>query len=192
MYHPETLEPIVTFLRGIGMGIEYGEGARNGFLPGANIRGGVMHVDPGTLVGPGDLLHEAGHIVVVPRRFWARLGSNLQVDIEALLAEATASGDPAAMQLGVAVRQGELMAQAWSYAAVLHLGLPMECLFFPGSYQHAQYEGPHPMQAWLERGTHFGPLLLAQTGLTGFSGIYAHMGGNGLPPFPHMTRWSID
>ncbi|WP_207459241.1 hypothetical protein [Azospirillum sp. SYSU D00513] len=192
MHHPEALEPIVAFLRGIGMGVEYGEGARGGFLPGANIRAGVMHVDPDTLVGPGDLLHEAGHIVVVPRRFWARLGSNLQVDIEALLAEAVASGDAAAPQLDMAARQGEFMAQAWSYAAVLHLGLPPECIFFPGSYHCDRYEGTHPMQAWLERGTHLGPLSLARAGLTGFPGLFAHMGSNGLSPFPHMTRWSID
>lgn len=192
MYHPEALDPIVTFLRGIGMEVAYGEGAHGGFLPGVNIHAGVIHVDPETLLGPGDLLHEAGHIIVVPRRYWPRLGRDLQVDIEALLAQETGPDGAPDPELTMAARQGEFMSQAWSYAVVLHLGLPLECLFFPGSYKCDQYEGKHPLQAWVETGTHFGPLALAQAGMTGFSGVFAHMGDNGLPAFPLMTRWSLD
>ncbi|MBP2315725.1 hypothetical protein [Azospirillum soli] len=192
MYHPEALEPIVSFLRGIGMEVEYGEGAHNGFLPGVNIHAGVIHVDPETLLGPGDLLHEAGHIIVVPRRYWHRLGRDLQVDIEALLEEETGPDNAPNPELNAAARQGEFMSQAWSYAAVLHLGLPMGCLFFPGSYKCDRYEGKHPMQAWLEQGTHFGPMALAQAGMTGFFGMFAYMGNNALPAFPHMTRWTLD
>ncbi len=192
MHHPEALEPIVAFLRGIGMEIEFGEGARNGFLPGVNIHAGVIHVDPDTLLGAGDLLHEAGHIIVVPRRFWPRLGTDLQVDIEALLAEETGPDGGEDPLLTRAAQQGELMSQAWSYAVALHLGLPMGCLFFPGSYKRDQYEGTHPIQAWIECGTHYGPMALAQAGMTGFSGIFSYMGDNGLPSFPHMARWSVD
>ncbi|WP_448189139.1 hypothetical protein [Azospirillum sp. sgz301742] len=192
MHHPEALEPIVGFLRGIGLGVEYGEGAHNGFLPGVNIHAGVLHIDPDTLVGSGDILHEAGHIIVVPRRYWPRLGTDLQADIEALLAEETGADNLADPQLTQAARQGEFMSQAWSYAVVVHLGLPLDCIFFPGSYHQHQYEGTHPMRAWLERGTHYGPLGLAQAGMTGFSGMFGHLGDNGLPPFPHMTRWTLD
>lgn len=192
MHHPEALEPIVTFLRGIGMEVEYGEGAHGGFLPGVNIHGGVIHVDPDTLLGPGDVLHEAGHIIVVPRRYWPRLNRDLQVDIETLLAEETGPDGSPDPLLNQAARLGEQMSQAWSLAVVLHLGLPTGCLFFPGSYKVDRYEGTHPVLAWLERGTHYGPMALAQAGMTGFSGMFSHMGFNGLPPFPHMTRWTLD
>lgn len=192
MHHPEALEPIVAFLRGIGMEIVYGDGARDGFLPGVNIHAGVIHIDPESMIGAGDLLHEAGHIIVVPRRFWPRLGTDLQVDIENLLAEETGPDGAADPELTRAARQGEFMSQAWSYAVTRHLGLPVECVFFPGAYQHHQYEGSHPMLVWIERGTHYGPLGLAQAGMTGFSGMFSHMGDNGLPEFPHMTRWSLD
>jgi hypothetical protein len=192
MYHPEALDPIVAFLRGIGMQVEYGEGGRDGFLPGVNIRGGVMHVHPETLVGPGDLLHEAGHMIVLPRRYWPSMNRDMQADIEALLAEqSTRDGTPDPV-LTRAVRQGEIMAQAWSYAVVRHLGLPQECLFFPGSYKHIDYEGIHPILAWIERGTHYGQLDLAQAGFTGFAGMFAYMGDNGLAPFPQMARWTLD
>lgn len=192
MNHPEALEPIVNFLHGIGVGVEYGEGAHSGFLPGVNIHAGVLHIDPATLVEAGDLLHEAGHIIVVPRRHWPRLGTDLQAGIEALVADEAGSDKPADPRLARAVQLGEFMSQAWSYAVVQHLGLPMECLFFPGSYHRHQYEGTHPTQEWIERGTHFGPLGLAQADMTGFSDVFSHMGDNGLPPFPHMTRWSVD
>lgn len=192
MYHPEALEPIVVFLRGIGIGVEYGAGAHGGFLPGINIRAGVIHIDPDTLVGSGDLLHEAGHIIVVPRRYWPRLGTDLQTDIETLLAEETepdGSGNP---HLAWAAQMGEFMSQAWSYAVAQHLGIPPECIFFPGSYKYHQYDGTHPMQAWLERGTHHGQMALARAGMTGFSGVFAFLEHNDLEPYPHMTRWTLD
>lgn len=192
MYHPEALEPIVAFLRSIGMEIEYGEGAHNGFLPGVNIHAGVIHVDPDTLVGSGDVLHEAGHIIVVPRRYWSRLGTDLQAGVDDLLATEKmpdGSDDPL---LETASRHGELMAQAWSYAAARHLNIFPGCVFFPGSYKWRQYDGVHPMQGWLESGTHYGPLFLANAGFTGYSGLFSFMGNNGLAPFPHMTRWSVD
>ncbi|CAO3425696.1 hypothetical protein [Azospirillum doebereinerae] len=192
MHHPEALEPIVAFLRGLGLEVAYGERAHHGFLPGVNIHGGVIHVDPDTLAGAGDLLHEAGHIVVVPRQCWPRLGTDLQADIEALVAEGTGPDTSADPRLIVAAKQGEFMSQAWSYAATLHLGLSPDCVFFPGAYKCTRYEGPHPLAAWLEQGTHYGPLFLARAGMTGFSGMFAGMDDNGLPPFPQMTRWSVN
>lgn len=192
MHHPEALEPIVGFLRGIGLAVEYGEGAQGGFLPGINIHGGVIHVDPDTLVGSGDVLHEAGHIAIVPRAWWSKLGRDLQGDAAALADEADRTGDPAAPALRRAARTGEMLAQAWSYAALLHLGMPPGCMFFPGSYHRDTYEGPHPTHVWLESGAHHGPLMLAQIGMTGFSGIYATIHDNGLPAFPQMSRWTLD
>lgn len=190
MYHPEALDPIVAFLRGIGIGVEFGDGARGGFLPGMNIHAGVIHVDPETLVGSGDLLHEAGHIAVLPRRFHARLGRDLQADtIAAITAETGSDRPPGDPLLAGPLLQGESMAQAWSYAATLHLGVPPACVFFPGSHRYTEYEGTHPMQTWLESGTHHGPAALAEVGMTGYSGLFAFLGDNGLPPFPLMTRW---
>lgn len=192
MHHPEALEPIVTFLRGIGLEVHEGAGAHDGFLPGVNIHSGAIHVAPATLMGAGDLLHEAGHIIVVPRRLWPRLGRDLQSDIEALAASETGPDGATDPHLARAVQMGEFMSQAWSFAVTRHLGLPPECVFFPGSYRHERYEGTHPMQAWLERGTHHGLMALAQTGMTGYAGVFGMLHDNGLPPFPHMARWTLD
>jgi hypothetical protein len=87
MYHPEALEPIVDFVRSIGVAVHYGDAARDGFLPGINIHAGDLHIDPDALLGSGDILHEAGHIIGVPRRYWSRLGTDLQAGVDALLTE---------------------------------------------------------------------------------------------------------
>ncbi len=192
MYHSEALEPIVDFVRSIGIAVHYGDGAHNGFLPGINIHAGELHIDPDTLVGSGDILHEAGHIIGVPRRYWSRLGTDLQVCVDALLAEEREPDGGENPLLAQASRQGEFMAQAWSYAVALHLGASPECVFFPGSYKLTEYEGVHPMQQWIERGTHYGPFHLADAGMTGYSGLLGMMQDNGLPPFPQMARWTLD
>ncbi len=190
MYHPDALDPIVAFLRGIGIGVEFGPGAQNGFLPGVNIHAGVIHVDPHTLAGSGDLLHEAGHIAVLPKRFRSGLGTDLEVDLHRLIEQEVGPGIPDDPILAAPYQQGELMAQAWSYAAALHIGVPPACVFFPGSYKHHDYEGQHPMERWIESGTHYGPMALARVGMTGPAGLFAMMNaGNVLPPYPVMSRW---
>lgn len=192
MYHPEALDPIVAFLGGIGIRVVVAEGlaeARDGFLPGVAIRGGALHVDPATLAGSGDLLHEAGHLAILPPRIRERIGPDAHVDMVAAI-EAETRGEPPADPVLVApYRQDEAMAQAWSYAAALAIGVDPDCVFFPGSYKQSEYEGTHPMRRWIESGTHFGPLALAQAGMTGFSGMLAIGRNNGLPPYPAMTRW---
>ncbi|MDE1149927.1 MAG: hypothetical protein PW843_25530 [Azospirillaceae bacterium] len=189
MLYPDALAPIVAFLRGIGFTVEFGPGAAGGFLPGVNIQGGAIHIDPDTLVSPGDLLHEAGHMAILPRRLHARLGRDLEADTIAAVAAEAGPGMPADPVLAAPLQQGEFMAQAWSYAAALHLDVPPECVFFPGSYHIDAYEGTHPMQVWLEAGTHHGLGALAKVGMTGYAGIFALMHDNGLAPFPHMNRW---
>jgi hypothetical protein len=192
LYHPEALEPIAAFLRALGIAVVREDAIADSFLPGVTVRAGALHVAPEALAGSGDLLHEAGHIISVPRRFWPRLGANLQAAVEALLAAETRPGEPADPALDHAARNGEFMAQAWSYAVCRHLGLSPGCVFFPGAHNVAAFDGTHPMQRWLEGGTHYGPLHLATAGLTGFSGLFAFMGDNGLAPFPEMARWTLD
>lgn len=192
MYYAECLTPMIQFLRGIGIGVEVSaEGAAGGFLPGVNIHAGVIHLDPETLVGSGDLLHEAGHIAILPRRFRAKLNRDLNADMKAAIeAEQGGPGIPADPVLAQPYTTDEMMAQAWSYAAALHIGVPPDSIFFPGAYKHHDYQGVHPMQAWIESGTHLGLDALAQAGMTGFAGIFSLLyPSNGLDPFPQMAKW---
>src|ERR1700683_4007273 len=57
---------IAGFLTGIGLGIRAGSLSGPVILPGIQIQHGVLVVDEAQLSYPGDLLHEAAHLPVVP------------------------------------------------------------------------------------------------------------------------------
>jgi hypothetical protein len=105
-------EQIVAFLREIGLVVEERMLTAETFLPGVTIEHGVILYDPERLAYPGDLLHEAGHLAVVPSDEREQLMANVGPD----------GGQ-------------ELAAIAWSYAACLHLKLPVAVLFHPDGYK---------------------------------------------------------
>jgi hypothetical protein len=161
---PGILDRIVAFLDGIGIPIVEGEVPAESFLPGVRIvRGGIVF-DPATLRWPGDLLHEAGHIAITPSAQRAAL-------------------DDAMDDLPSAEHAGEVEATAWAYAAVVHLQLDPSVLFHDGGY-HGHSRGL--IQAYM-LGVYPGAAGLAQAGMTqvGVAAIAA-----GIPPYPHMLRWS--
>ncbi|RIV85164.1 hypothetical protein [Aurantiacibacter zhengii] len=80
-------------------------------IDGLAIRDGALVVDPDVTIWPGDLLHEAGHIAVMP------------ADIRPNLGEIEANRDE------------ELMAIAWSYAAAKVCDIGLRQLFHPAGYR---------------------------------------------------------
>ena len=108
----DVTDAILAFLRSIGIEVRESTLEAPTFLPGITIERGVLLYDPVRLQYPGDLLHEAGHIAFTPAR-----------DRRALSAHAT--GD-----LGE-----EIAAIAWSYAALVHLGIDPAIVFHEGGYR---------------------------------------------------------
>ena len=144
---------------------------------------------PGPASGIGDVLHEAGHIVIVPFRWRSMLGNDVIESLDEVVATDPDAKDD---ELQTSIKMSEFMAQAWSYAALKDLGLPPECVFFPGSYKYHPEIKPHPMATWVESGTHFGIMALSQVGMTGGLGLFEPPGANGLEPFPKMAKWLQD
>lgn len=109
--HNEIARTIVTFLREIGLTVEFGPGNDRAFLPGVTMIANGLRIDESTLLYPGDLLHEAGHLAVMPaaRRH----------------AASPSSSDAAE----------EMAAMAWSYAAALHLGISPSLVFHEQGYR---------------------------------------------------------
>lgn len=106
------LERILTFLTEIGFVVRERPLTEPTFLPGILVERGELVIDRTKLAHPGDLLHEAGHIAVMPPSRRSGLTGDLQ-------------SEPAE----------EMAAMAWSYAACLQAGLPPEVVFHPDGYQ---------------------------------------------------------
>jgi hypothetical protein len=101
---------LATFIRDIGIGIEAASLSEATFLPGLEIRGGVVRVDEERLLYPGDMLHEAGHVAV---------------------ADPATRNSPAFSSTD----GEEIAAIAWSYAAACALGLAPDIVFHPNGYK---------------------------------------------------------
>lgn len=102
---------IVDFLDSIGIPVVAGEVSGPAFVPGIRICQGALVVDETRLDWPGDLLHEAAHLAMMP----AVRRDELEEDV---------SNDGGE----------ELGAIAWSWAALSHLKLDPGTIFHPGGY----------------------------------------------------------
>lgn len=76
------------------------------------MKAGTLYFDPEKLKYPGDLLHEAGHLAILPSEQRLNAGDDF-------------AGDGG----------NEMAAIAWSYAASVHLELPPEVLFHEAGYK---------------------------------------------------------
>lgn len=75
----ELTAKIADFLTEIGIEIGLARLSEPTFLPGILIDGGKILVDEEKLAYPGDLLHEAGHLAVVPGNLRANLSGEVDV-----------------------------------------------------------------------------------------------------------------
>jgi hypothetical protein len=159
------LDSIVHFLNAIGIQCEYRQVAEDTFLPGISIEAGRLIIDPERLRYPGDLLHEAGHIAVVPAADRPGMYGNIEPDKPA--------------------ESLELGAVLWSFAALHFIGLDPTVVF-----HEAGYKGE---SKWLieqfESGTYIGLPLLQWMGLAYDASTAAKMN---VKPFPFMLKWLRD
>lgn len=153
---------IVAFLRGIGLEVTEAEVPADSFLPGLRIVQGGLQVDLDQLRWPGDLLHEAGHLAVVP-------------------AALRASMDDALAELPPVPHGGEIEATAWAWAALRHLQLPSEVLFHDGGY-HGRSQG---LRTTFELGVYLGAAGLVSAGLAATPA----QASAGAALYPHLMAW---
>jgi hypothetical protein len=110
------VDPLLAFVRKIGLVVREGRLPQTTFLPGLLIEAGELVVDRRHLRYPSDILHEAGHLAVTPAAERPTLGGNITEY------HPECAGD-------------EMAVLAWSYAAAQTLGLPIEVLFHPAGYK---------------------------------------------------------
>ena len=147
MNHREHLPAIVDFLQQVGIRVRQQAMPEGSFLPGVRIHQGALEYDPHRLQWPGDLLHEAGHLAVLPAVLRAQADDDLQ-------------------GLGEAEFAGEQEALAWAYAAAVAIGLPLEVLVHDGGYKgHAAALGIYPgLQGLCASGMAESPRFVAACG----------------------------
>lgn len=159
----ERIRQLVCFLRQIGLVVVEQPLECPAFLPGIAIREGGLMVDRSQLQWPGDLLHEAGHLAVMPAHLRPLQSGDLH----------------ACEQVPYA---GEAEAIAWAYAASCAVGLPVDELFHSGGY-HGQSAA---LATTFSCGVYPGLHGLMQTGMAHCMAQAAELGTQ---PFPHMLRW---
>ena len=151
---------ILTFVAGIGLVVDERALTEVTAVPGITVDRGVLVVDPGAELFPGDLLHEAGHLALLTPS-----------------ARATATG-----RLGDELGAGyELGVICWSVAAAWHLHLDLEVVFHERGYRG---DGAH-LAALYRDGRAPGVPLLAWAGLAWEPG----RAPPGEQPYPAMRRW---
>jgi hypothetical protein len=138
----------LTFLHSIGIATAFCSlPAERCFLPGLLIEAGRILIDEEKLLCAGDVLHEAGHLAVVPATERAML------DGPAIGGRKEAPAE-------------EMMAIAWSYAACVHLQIDPAFVFHDQGYKGGGAE----LAQNFKEGRTFGVPLLIWLGMTGTSG----------------------
>jgi hypothetical protein len=156
------LDRIISFLREIGFQVSEGEISQKTFVPGIAIDHGTLVIDKSTLLYPGDLLHEAGHLAIMPSERRLRIQGD--------------AGKKAAE---------EMMAIAWSYAASVHLGLEPHVVFHEGGYKG----GAGSLIENFTNGRYIAVPMLQWIGLTADDKRAQELG---VKPYPAMIKWVLD
>lgn len=157
------LQLILDFLKEIGIGTRFVPGPlENTFVPGIRIENGSLSICRAQLLYPGDLLHEAAHLAVVPPETRAKMNDSA----------GDSGGD-------------EMAAIAWSYAALRHLRLSPDIVFHPEGYKG----GSKSIIENFTAGRYFGVPLLQ---LYGLSREKKQAEEKGEEAFPVMKKWTRD
>lgn len=161
-----TTQAISAFLWQIGLPVHKKTLEADTFLPGIRIVEGQIWVDEDKMLSPGDILHEAGHLAILPKEI-----RNTLTD--------TVVHNP--------ISQGgeEMAAIAWSWAAMLHLNISPEVVFHERGYKG---DAENIITNFSE-GRYFGVPLLAYKNLCDERETPA---GKNDFVFPKMKKWIID
>jgi hypothetical protein len=177
---------VVDFLRSVGVPVAVTDTPADSFLPGVRVGPAGLTVFPPAVEHPHDLFHEAGHLAVIPRRFWSFLpdgadfgdpGAPFSRAVDDYLQDhpeglTSFPEDPVCRAV---IQMGEVVAIAWSYAAMVAASCDLDAYWHP-PFDGFGGEAPDVYVSLWTR---------------------SHMGVHGLQArkmttvrtFPHMTHW---
>jgi hypothetical protein len=157
------LDQCIEFLHSIGIETTFRKIANKSFLPGLLINKGMIIIDKDKLEHPGDILHEAGHIAVVPGIDRSSLSERNIINRKNRETE-------------------EIMAIAWSYAACIHLFIDPFFVFHEQGYRG----GRDYITDSCRLKSYIGLSMLEKIGLTVNEKNAKRLN---VPSYPHMIKW---
>ena len=158
------LTTTINFIHAVGLQTMFCSLSENDcFLPGIFISNGKILIDKEKLQYPGDLIHEAAHLAVIPS------AERQQI-----------SGPDIAKRTDAAAE--EMMAIAWSYAACKHLAIDPAFVF----HEHGYKGGGKNIIEDFDAGRYFGVPVLQWLGMTNTGA--ADVAEN----YPAMCKWVRD
>ncbi|QKJ28830.1 hypothetical protein HQ865_03345 [Mucilaginibacter mali] len=157
------IDKILSFFTTIGLPYQLEPVESGPVMAGLTIKNGVMIIDKERLLYPGDLLHEAGHVATMPPS--GRLTMNGMLGKKTDMEQAS-----------------EIIAQAWSYAACVHLGFDPSLVFHEAGYHGSS-------KSLIEN--YSGPCATGVPLLGYYDMTHTHQQAEllGTQPFPHMVSW---
>lgn len=170
----------INFVRSIGIEVEIRESV-SGFIDHALIENGRLIVDPKCPVS--GLLHEAGHIAIVPRQFHHLLSGNLYNSLRAIFESEAYVNAEIDSPLSRAILQiSDPEVTAWAFAAGRHLGIPDDLIIMDHEYDGSGEEIRLRLQ-WKE---YFGINGLAHAGFCALRKLY---NPKNLAVYPELSFW---
>lgn len=171
---------VFEFLRSIGLMAEWKAGA-SGFIEGVEIRDGILLVDPHARASA--LLHEAGHLAIIPSSFRGMAQSNIDGVIRTML-ESISFTDPDSPLCRAAMQCSDPEATAWAWAAGKHLKIPETLII-----QNDEYDGSGAdIRSMLRAGRYLGINGLQHGGLCVRGGAQS-MRKSDVPVYPQLKSW---
>jgi len=162
----DCFEKCILFLNEIGIKTKFQQLEGHCFLPGLSVRNGAILIDKRQLKFPGDILHEAGHIAVVPA-----------AERELLNADA--------IEKRPMNQAEEMMAIAWSFAACIHLEIDPCFVFHDDGYNGG---GGYIAENFSNK-QYFGLPMLQWKGMAADEKKAIELS---VKPYPHMLKWMLD
>ncbi|MBU2767240.1 hypothetical protein HAP94_13925 [Acidithiobacillus ferrivorans] len=148
------------------------------FLPHVCIDQGTIQATREVLLG--DLLHEAGHLAVMPARFRPLMSGNLYRSLREISAQLEDAAPDNPDLLGF-INADDQAATAWSWAVGIHLGMDPLCII-----ESAAFGGEgDDIRLLLSVNQHYGIHALQASEFCAVRKISAA----GRPVFPHLAFW---
>lgn len=177
---PEQRKAVFEFLNDIGIPTVTTASVGKSFLTGVAVRNGTLAVSAAASMD--SLLHEAGHLAIVPERFRPWMDGDVSHGQRRML-DAIMDLEPDSPLVRAALHTGDPEATAWAWAAGVHLGLPPEIVVRDRSYE-GQGAG---VRLALKNGTYLGIHGLCHAGLC-VRGMTARLRGEA--PYPTLRAWT--